>query len=147
MIYWYRPILALHVIAIISWMAGILYLYRLLIYASEYGQKAGEVQDLLRIMSRKLLRIITIPAMIISWIAGLSMVALKPTLFSESWFIIKFVCVLGMSAFTMLAAKQTRFFQTGIPLYKGKTLRYLNEGPTVLMIIIVCMVILKPWMA
>ena len=147
MIAWYRPILALHVIAIISWMAGILYLYRLLIYASESGQKAGEVQDLLRIMAQRLLKIITVPAMLVSWLAGIAMISLNPALFGQSWFIVKFLSVLGMTAFTMLASKQVRLFREGAPIYKSKTLRYLNEGPTVLMIIIVCMVILKPWLA
>ncbi|MFY7927950.1 MAG: CopD family protein, partial [Oligoflexus sp.] len=63
MIEWYRPILAFHVIAIISWMAGILYLYRLLIYAAENRQDHAKVEELLKIMSRRLLKAITIPAM------------------------------------------------------------------------------------
>ena len=64
MIEWYRPILALHVIAVISWMAGILYLYRLLVYAAENGKDHEKVKSLLQLMSRRLLKAITIPAMI-----------------------------------------------------------------------------------
>ena len=102
--YWYRPILALHVIAIISWMAGILYLYRHLIYSSEHGCKPGETNELLKTMSRRLLKAITIPAMVVSWLAGISMVSLNPFLMSQTWFIVKFIGVLGITASTMHAA-------------------------------------------
>ena len=132
--YWYRPILALHVIAIISWMAGILYLYRLLIYSSEHGCKPGETNELLKTMSRRLLKAITIPAMVVSWLAGISMVSLNPFLMSQTWFIVKFIGVLGITASTMHAAKQVRLYQNDQTILGSKALRFLNEVPTLFMI-------------
>ncbi len=145
MLEWYRPILALHVIAIISWMAGILYLYRLLIYAAERRQENAQVEDLLKTMSRRLLKAITIPAMVVSWLAGLSMIALNPGLFQLPWFHVKLTSVVLLTASTIYAWKLVEQVQKSADLPRGKTLRYLNEVPTLLMIIIVTMVIVRPW--
>lgn len=145
MMLWYRPILALHVIAIISWMAGILYLYRLLIYQSERGTGSREVSSLLALMSRRLYRYITLPAMVVSWIAGLTMTTMQPALWGQGWFQVKFAAILALTGTTFYAGRLVGISQdspTSLP--KGKTLRYLNELPTVLMIIIVIMVITKP---
>lgn len=141
---WYRSILALHVVAIISWMAGILYLYRLLIYAAERRAVHFEVEDLLKTMSRRLLKAITVPAMVVSWLAGLTMVALNPSLFSQPWFHLKFTSVILLTASTLYAWKLVGQVQRSAELPRGKTLRYLNEVPTLLMIIIVTMVIVRP---
>jgi putative membrane protein len=147
MIEWYRPILAFHVIAIISWMAGILYLYRLLIYAAENRQDQAKVEELLKIMSRRLLKAITIPAMIASWLAGLAMIWLNPILLRLGWFHVKLLSVVLLTLSTIYAWKLVRQVQKSAELPKGKTLRYLNEVPTLLMIIIVIMVIVRPWNA
>lgn len=145
MIEWYRPILALHVIAIISWMAGILYLYRLLVYAAENRRDHETVERLLQLMSRRLLKAITLPAMIVSWLAGLTMLALNTNLLSSTWMQVKLVSIVALSAATMFAAKQVRLFNEGRDVLPGKTFRYLNEVPTLLMVIIVVMVIVRPW--
>lgn len=145
MMSWYRPILALHVIAIISWMAGILYLYRLLVYASENGNDHEKVRSLLKIMSRRLLKAITLPAMVVSWLAGLTMISLNSGLLHSTWFLIKLIAVIALSAATMTAAKQVRLFQEDKEIFSGKKFRFLNEVPTLLMIIIVVMVIVRPW--
>ena len=145
MLEWYRSILALHVIAIISWMAGILYLYRLLIYASERRADHAKIEDLLQTMSRRLWKAITLPAMIVSWIAGLTMVTLNPSLFLLPWFQVKFACILLLTASTIYAGWLVAQVQKRGVLPQGKTLRYLNEVPTLLMIVIVVMVIVRPW--
>ncbi len=144
MLEWYRPILAFHVIAIISWMAGILYLYRLLIYASENRKDHSKVEELLKIMSRRLLKAITIPAMIASWIAGLTMVWLNPSLLHAPWFHIKLSSVVLLTLSTLYAGKLVQAVQIHGEIPKGRTLRYLNEVPTILMIVIVYMVITRP---
>ena len=143
---WYREILALHVIAIISWMAGILYLYRLLIYGKEKGPTNTEIHDLLSLMSKRLYKYITVPAMSVAWICGLSMVAIAPTLFADTWFKVKFASALLLTISTIYAGRLVKTqSQDSNALPPSKRLRYLNEVPTLLMIIIVIMVIIKPF--
>ncbi|MBC7531110.1 MAG: CopD family protein [Oligoflexus sp.] len=145
MLEWYRPILAFHVIAIISWMAGILYLYRLLIYASERRGEHALVEDLLKTMCRRLWKAITLPAMIVAWAAGLTMVYLNPGLLQLPWFHTKLLCVVLLTVSTFYAGNIVKKVQSGSPILSGKALRFLNEVPTLLMIVIVIMVIVKPW--
>ncbi len=143
---WYRPILALHVIAIISLMAGILYLYRLLIYASEQGTADAKIHALLSLMSRRLYRIITVPAMSVAWVAGVTMIGLNPGIMAFGWLHIKLACVLAMTGMTLYAGVLVRRYEAGAePLPLGKALRFLNEVPTLLMIVVVVMVIVRPW--
>ena len=142
---WYRPILALHVIAIISWMAGILYLYRLLIYASE-NQGRQEIYELLRTMTRRLWKAITVPAMVVAWLAAIWMLMINSGTLHTLWFTIKFVSVLGLTLSTLYAGRLVALYQKQDgPLPSSGRLRVLNEVPTVLMIIIVIMVIVRPF--
>ncbi|MBC7661218.1 MAG: CopD family protein [Chitinophagaceae bacterium] len=141
----YRGILAFHVVAIISWMAGILYLYRLLIYASERRAEHEKIEDLLQTMTRRLWKAITLPAMIAAWAAGLSMVSANPSLFTMGWFHVKFFCVILLTISTIYAGFLVKKVQARESLPTGKALRYLNEVPTLLMIIIVIVVITHPW--
>ena len=90
---YYREVLAFHVIAIISWMAGILYLYRLLIYASERAHDHEKVESLLQLMSLRLWKYITRPAMIAAWIAGLWMLYLNSGLLSLPWMHVKLLSI------------------------------------------------------
>lgn len=142
---WYRPILAFHVIAIISWMAGILYLYRLLVYAAERRHEHAQVEDLLKTMSRRLWKAITLPAMIASWVAGLTMIFVNPGLLSMPWLHAKLGCVVGLTASTIYAGWQVSRVQAGAPLPSGRAFRFLNEVPTLLMILIVIFVIVRPF--
>lgn len=146
MLEWYRPIMAFHVIAIISWMAGILYLYRLLVYAAERRHEHALVEDLLKTMTRRLWKAITLPAMILAWLAGLTMVHLNPSLFGTTWFLVKFVSVILLTASTVYAGICVGKVQRGEILPKGRAFRFLNEVPTLLMIVIVVMVIVRPWL-
>lgn len=146
MIEYYRVFLTFHVVAIISWMAGILYLYRLLVYASEAGRQNNAVFALLGTMSSRLYRYITFPSMVVSWIAGMTMVASQPAIGYSKWFLVKIVCVLALTHYTFYAGRLvTRYVATSEDLPSSKRLRILNEVPTVLMIVIVTMVIIKPF--
>ena len=146
MIGYYRYILAVHLIAIISWMAGILYLYRILIYASEKGTENAEVHQLLSTMASRLYRYITLPAMITSWILGLSLIAISPELIKGGWFHVKIIAVLILTGFTVYANVLAKhYIAKSKRLPHSRRLRFLNEVPTILMIIIVFMVILKPF--
>lgn len=135
----------LHLIAVISWMAGILYLYRLMINQAEHGHKPDN-HALLNLMATRLYRIITFPAMIVSFVGGLGMVAIQPQIATTGWFQIKFVCVLVLVGTTLYAKKLvTRFGNKQPNLPSSKQLRFMNEVPTLLMFIIVAMAVFRPF--
>ena len=135
---------ALHVISIISWMAGMFYLPRLFVYhtKAEIGSKQSET---FKIMERRLLRAITTPAMIASGVFGLWMIHLGLMDFSSGWTWIKLVSVLGLTVCHGMLAKYLKDFARDQNTKSEKFFRMLNEVPTVLMIIIVIMVIVKPF--
>ena len=136
----------LHIIAIISWMAGILYLYRLLIYHVERGRNSPAIHELLSLMEKRLYRYITIPAMLVSWAAGIAMVVLNPVLLQQLWLANKFALVCVLTASTFYAGQLHRNFASQVgPYLRGRTLRILNEVPTLLMLAIVALVIFKPF--
>ena len=142
---YYTYIKALHIIAVVSWMAGLLYLPRLFVYHT--GVENGSSTDaLFQKMEYRLLKYIMTPAMIMSWILGLSLVFIPGVIGSESiWFIVKFVSVILMTVFHFWLSSKRKHFVLGINKTSDKTFRFSNEIPTVLMIIIVFMVIVKPF--
>lgn len=135
----------LHLVAVISWMAGILYLYRLLIYEAERGAKP-EIHELLILMARRLYRYITVPAMVVSFVGGAGMLTLNPSLFLTGWLTIKLLCVLALALATRHAGVLVGQFDQRLPnLPTSKRLRLLNEVPTLLMLIIVGMAVFRPF--
>jgi putative membrane protein len=135
----------LHIVAVISWMAGLLYLYRLLIYLAERGENKDN-HALLCLMARRLYKVITIPAMIVAVLAGFSMVGMQPAIGASGWFMVKFVAVLGMLHFTVKGGRLVgRFEQRSPKVPTSRALRIMNEIPTILMLIIVAMVVFKPF--
>lgn len=139
----YPWIKALHVMAVISWMAGLFYLPRLFVYHAERGQSGVEPAASLVIMEDKLLRLIMRPAMLVSWLAGLALV-LTPGIvdFSMIWPWSKLLAVLAMTWFHMWLAGQRRALLAGRGL-SGRRYRMMNELPTLLMVVIVLSVIVK----
>lgn len=133
---------AFHVMAVISWMAGLFYLPRLFVYHAERGQ-APEPSGSFVVMEDKLLRLIMNPAMIATWISGLCLV-LTPGIvdWSMVWPWTKAVCVLGMTWFHMWCAGQRRALLAAQG-HPGRRYRIMNEVPTLLMIGIVLSVIVK----
>lgn len=138
----YLWIKALHVVSVISWMAGLLYLPRLFVYHS--SAERGTVQsETFKVMERRLLYAIMTPAMILTWATGLTL-AIQSGFFSENWFKIKFILVILMTIFHYTLWKlQSKFFKD-CNNHQAKYYRILNEIPTVLMLFIVGLVILKP---
>lgn len=136
----------LHFIGLISWMAGILYLYRLLVYQAERGENP-EVGALLTLMSRRLLKFITTPAMVVTYCAGIGMIMVNiGVIKGTSWFYVKFLMLLGMSGMTGYAGALIKKFEKregNLP--SSKTLRILNEVPTVLLLIIVALAVFRPF--
>ena len=134
---------ALHVIAIISWMAGLLYLPRLFVYHVD-APTGSPSSETFKVMERRLLRFIMNPAMIVSWLTGLTL-AIWSGLFTETWFIFKFAFVCLLTASHMYMASARRAFDEDRNLRTQKHFRILNEAPTLLMIGIVVMVIVRPF--
>jgi putative membrane protein len=139
----YLWIKSLHVIAIIAWMAGLLYLPRLFVY--HCSAAAGSQQsETFKVMERRLLRAIMTPAMILAWITGLTL-AVQAGFFSSGWFHLKLTLVLLMSASHGYMSRCVRTFATDANEKSHKFFRVLNEIPTLLMIVIVVAVIVKPF--
>lgn len=133
---------AIHVIAIISWMAGLLYLPRLFVYHCDVHPKS-ETSATFKIMERRLIKAIMTPAMVLAWGLGLTM-AVDGDLFSQHWFHVKLLAVVGMTAAHFYLARCKTAFAEDRNSKPQKFFRILNEVPTLLMIVIVILVIVKP---
>jgi len=146
---WYLWTKALHVVSVISWMAGLFYLPRLYVYHVEGLKKQGvvggsEMDQLFQHQERLLLRAIMNPAMIATWVFGLALV-LTPgiVVWSEVWVWVKAISVVAMTVFHMWLAARRKAFLAGENLLSGRQYRMMNEVPTVFMLLIVFAVILK----
>lgn len=139
----YRLVMALHVIGVICWMAGILYLYRLFVYHS--SETHSEVKARFEVMEYRLYKFITVPAMYFSLLMGALMLYLNPSLFSHGWLHAKLLLVVFLMGVTQMAGPFQRKLKSGESKIPEKKFRILNEVPTILMILIVLLVILKPF--
>jgi putative membrane protein len=135
---------ALHVISVIAWMAGMLYLPRLFVYHAD--AVVGSVQsETFKVMERRLLRGITNPAMIATFVFGIWMISLGVIDWSEGWPWVKAAFVLVLSGFHGVLTRHFKAFYRDANTKPAKYFRMINEIPTVAMIIIVIMVIVKPF--
>ena len=135
---------ALHVMAVIAWMAGLFYLPRLFVYHVEQGGTAPVLGATLVVMERRLLRAIMNPAMIATWVFGLALVMTPGIVdWSMVWPWAKAIAVIAMTVFHMWLAGCRRRLEMGTDRLSGRQYRMMNEVPTVLMIVIVLSVILK----
>ena len=132
-----------HIISIISWMAALLYLPRLLVYHCE-APPGSAASETFKIMERRLLKAIANPAMAASWIFGLWM-ALLIQPWTEIWFWLKVACVIGLSTFHSLLAGWVRTFADDRNKRPARFFRMANEVPTLIMIAIVVLVVVKPF--
>ena len=139
----YPWVKAVHIMAVLSWMAGLFYLPRLYVYHAERGREGIEPAASFTIMEEKLIRVIMTPAMGVTWAAGIILV-LTPGIvdFSMIWPWTKLAGVLGMSWFHYYMQAQGRALAAGQGL-SGRSYRFLNEVPTLLMIVIVLSVVIK----
>ncbi len=138
----YLWIKALHVMAVISWMAGLFYLPRLFVYHAQVGP--GPQSETFKVMEDKLLRIIMRPAMIVSWLTGLYL-AYAGDHWRDGWFHAKAALVVAMTAAHYYDAVLVKRFAIDANRRSHVFYRYLNEAPTLLMIAIVALVIVKPF--
>ena len=133
----------LHVIGVMAWMAGMLYLPRLFVYHCE-AKSGSELSETLKVMERRLLRAIINPAMIASWIFGVAMLLGSEGVWSQPWMLIKLVCAVTMTGVHVKLAQWRKDFEMDRNNQTQKFYRIINEVPTVLLIIIVAMAILQP---
>ena len=141
---WYGIVKAFHVISVIAWMAGLLYLPRLFVYHT--GVEAGsETSETFKIMERRLLRAIMNQAMIATWIFGLTLIVLTPGWMEQGWLHAKLLLVVLMTVAHMAMARWRRAFAEDRNTHTHKYFRVMNEVPTLMMVVIVFLVILKPF--
>lgn len=140
----YLWIKAFHVISVIAWMAGMFYLPRLYVYHAN-AAPGSELSETLKVMERKLLRIIINPAMILSFVFGIWMLVQNPDLLRQPSMHAKFGLVFLMTALHGYLARLRRVLARDENRHPARFYRYLNEAPTLLMIGIVILVIVKPF--
>ena len=135
---------SLHLIAVVSWMAGLLYLPRIFVYHVENKEKK-EVTDIFEVMEKKLFYYIMRPAMIFTWIFGLVLIYLNGIeIFSQLWMQIKIVLVILLSAYNDYLGKCLISLKNNSNIRSSKFFRIINEAPTIVLIFIVFLVIFKP---
>lgn len=133
-----------HVISVIAWMAGIFYLPRLFVYHAEQRAVVPEMVPVLEVMERRLLQAIMTPAMLATWVFGLWLVGLGVVDWRLGWPWIKAAAVIAMTLFHVWCARERRRLQTGGGL-AGRRYRMMNEVPTILLVVIVVSVIVRPF--
>jgi putative membrane protein len=134
---------AFHVIAVIAWMAGMLYLPRLFVYHCETAPGSAE-SERFKLMERKLLRVIVNPSMIAVWLVGIAL-ALLSHAYAERWLQLKFVLVLGMSGLHGMFSRWVKDFARDANTRTQRFYRIVNELPTLLLVAIVILAVVKPF--
>lgn len=141
----YAWVLAAHVVSVIAWMAGLLYLPRLFVYHAD-AVPGSEMSETFKVMERRLLRAITTPAMIASWVFGLTLAFHFGAVdFSQGWMWLKAALVIALSGFHGLLTRHQKAFAQDRNTKSARYFRAINEIPTVMMIVIVIAVIVKPF--
>ena len=134
---------SLHLIAVISWMAGLLYLPRIFVYHSEASHESQK--QVFKTMERKLYNYIMMPAMILSWLFGVLLIySLGFEIFQELWMQIKIVSVLILTHYHFILGRYLQDFATDSNRKSSRFYRIINEVPTIILIVVVFVVVFKP---
>ena len=134
---------SLHLVAVISWMAGLLYLPRIFVYHSEANHDSQK--DIFKIMERKLYNYIMMPAMLLSWLFGVLLIhSLGFSVFKELWMQIKIIAVVLLTYYHFLLGKYLGDFAINDNKKSSKFYRVINEVPTIILIVVVFVVVFKP---
>ena len=140
----YLTLKALHLIAVISWMAGLLYLPRIFVYHEE-NKGSLETCEIFKVMERKLYNYIMMPAMILSWIFGLLLIgSIGFDQIANKWLQIKLFLVIVLTAYHFFLGVCLKKFSLDLNTYSSRFYRIFNEVPTILLILIVFIVVFKP---
>jgi putative membrane protein len=133
----------LHITAVISWMVGLFYLPRLFVYHAD-AETGSESSETFVVMERRLIKVIMNPAMMVSWVVGLWL-AWSGFAFLGVWLWIKIAAVIGLTVFHVFLSRAARRFAGGSNQMTARQWRMANEIPTVLMILVIIMVVIKPF--
>jgi putative membrane protein len=139
----YLWIKALHIIAVISWMAGLLYMPRLFVYHTDAAPGSPQ-SETFKVMERRLLKLIMMPAMMLTWIFGLYL-AWSVYAFQGGWLHAKITLVVLLTGVQVFFSRSVRAFERDENRHTARFWRMMNELPTVLMILIVILVVVKPF--
>ena len=135
---------SLHLIAVISWMAGLLYLPRIFVYHAENNSEI-KVTEVFKVMEKKLYFYIMTPAMTLSWLFGLLLIhSIGFQQLSQTWMLLKLFLVIILTLYHFYLGKLLNQFKTDNNRHSNKFYRYINEIPTILLILIIFVVIFKP---
>ncbi len=135
---------SLHLISVISWMAGLLYLPRIFVYHSEYNSEL-KTSEIFKIMERKLFFYIMTPAMALSWLFGLLLIhSIGFEQLGQKWMLLKIIFVVILTIYHFYLGRILAKFKSDLNKHSHKFYRYINEIPTILLILIVFVVIFKP---
>jgi putative membrane protein len=135
---------SLHLISVISWMAGLLYLPRIFVYHAENSDDR-KISDVFKIMEKKLYFYIMTPAMILSWLFGLLLIhSIGFQQLGQTWMVLKIIFVIFLSLYHFYLGKTLKQFKIDQNTHSHKFYRLINEIPTILLILIVFVVIFKP---
>ena len=135
---------SLHLISVISWMAGLLYLPRIFVYHAENSDDR-KISDVFKIMEKKLYYYIMTPAMILSWIFGLLLIhSIGFQQLGQTWMVLKIIFVILLTLYHFYLGKTLNRFKFDQNTHSHKFYRLINEIPTILLILIVFVVIFKP---
>jgi putative membrane protein len=134
---------AFHIVAVIAWMAGMLYLPRLFVYHCETAVGTPEYERF-KLMERKLMRVIINPSMVAVWVLGLTLAYVLDAWW-ETWFLLKLALVTVLSGIHGMFSRWRRDFENGRNAKTQRFFRIVNEVPAVLMILIVILVVVKPF--
>jgi putative membrane protein len=140
MVLWVK---ALHIISVIAWMAGMLYLPRLFVYHAQ-AARGSEESETFKVMERRLLKAIVNPSMILVFLTGFTLVYLTGD-WRDGWWQAKFILVVGLAGLHGYFARCVRSFAEDRNERPARFYRILNEAPTVLMILIVVLAVVKPF--
>jgi putative membrane protein len=144
---YYLYIKSIHIIFVVCWMAGLFYMVRLFIYHTEAQQKPELERDILsaqfHIMERKLMNIITTPAMFLTIIAGIIMVCMDPALMDAPWLKVKLCFVVGLIAYHFICIEKIKQMKRGVFSWSSTQLRLWNEVATLFLFAIVFLAVLK----
>jgi len=142
----YLIVKSLHIMAVIAWMAGLFYLPRLFVYHAD-SKPGSELSETFKVMERRLLKAIMTPAMIASWVLGLWLAFGSGTIDwqGDRWIYVKLLLVTLLSGFHMALAKWRKDFDADRNTHPARFYRVANEVPTILMVCIILLVILRPF--
>ena len=135
---------ALHIISVIAWMAGMLYLPRLFVYHAD-AEKGSDKSETFKIMERRLMRLIINPAMIAAFLFGILMLVANTGLLQQPWMHVKLTLVILMSAIHGLFSRWRKAFERDLNTRPAKFYRIWNEVPTLLLVLIVILAVVKPF--